>query len=130
MGLKEPARGCLALLHHLPFSEQPERLDNRLGETDSGLRLSCYYYLIPQDEATDSDQRCKKISMRHLLRPDTSRDGGTGAPHIPQELHELYIENDSLVMLQSAEVIHERKCASFEYYIIALYIHGSVNGSE
>ena len=132
MGLKEPAKGCLSLLHLPAFSEQPERLDNCFGSTDSGIRLSCYYCLIPSDHHDKSsddagaDTGSPQICLDHRLRPDL--DGGedaTNAPRAQSKPEQVSLESDSLVLLQSTEVLHQRKCAQFEYYVIALYVHGA-----
>lgn len=130
MALKEPARGCVSLVHHPAFSEQPERLDNSAGKNDSGIRLSCYYYLIPPQ----TQGREGGVRLVHRVSPsdgepggreendaDADADGGNGDTAAAGE---VLLESDSLVLLQSTKVMHSRMCTQFEYYVLCVYVHG------
>lgn len=134
MALKEPARGCVSLVHHPAFSEQPERLDNSTGTTDSGIRLSCYYYLIPP-QAHGATGRNAGVRMGHRVHSYEGEHGhyeSTDEDKIYEDgdgdtaaSGELLLESDTLVLMQSTHVMHSRACAQFEYYVLGLYVHGS-----
>jgi len=56
--LLRPSRGCTMLAYYPEGSQQALRLDNREGEFDSGIRVTCAYHLVPamvESKATDAD---------------------------------------------------------------------------
>ena len=102
MQLLEPAAGCVALTHYRAFSCQQQRYDNSTAGTDSGIRVTCHYHLVPSAEGED-------MHFYHQSREQETEEA-------------IVVEDDGLAIYQSTEVLHRRSPANREYYVLSLYV--------
>ena len=116
MQLLEPAKGYVALTHYRPFSKQQRHYDNSLEGTDSGIRLSLNYHLVPAGESGSGIREGTRFF--HALRSEQESDGENGSTC------SFAVEDDGLLIHQSTEVLHWRSPASQEYFVLSLYILG------
>jgi hypothetical protein len=126
MELKEPARGCVALMHYPPFAQQPQRYDNSLGATDSGIRITCQYNIVPSSSSGGVvDAGTFHHQLRGGLEEGKSSDGNN---YDRQQLQSISttVEADCLYLFQSTQVLNSRAPARQGYYVLCLYIHGNV----
>lgn len=98
------------MLMHFPIgSSQPKRLDNRLGENDSGFRLTITYNVTS--------------SNPHPFRSEgVVRYSFVDAVH--QVERNIESKNDRLLIHRSTDVFNERLSTLDEYYTISFFVHG------
>ena len=117
MELLEPVKGHVALTHYRPFSKQQRHFDNSIEGTDSGIRLSCNYHLVPGGGAGIGTENGGNEGTRFYHSPRVE-EGAIGTPC------SFRVEDDGLAIFQSTEVMHWRAPASQEYFVLSSYILG------
>lgn len=113
--LLQPAKGSIAVRYHPQLSAMAPHYDNRGGEADSGISLSCTLYLVPAKHRGDATTIGH---MRHGL-------GAGGRPRADTvELGQTEeVVHDSLIMHRSSEVCYSLSPAQTDFYSLSLYVH-------
>ena len=106
MHLLEPKNGSTMIVHFTPGSSQAQRLDNTVGENDSGFRLTVAYHVV--------------CNLDISLGPAASLVLSTRSTEV------IDVINDRIVIYKSTEVENKRSVATEEYFTIYLFMQGSL----
>ena len=143
--LLRPSRGCTMLVYYPEGSQQAMRLDNREGEFDSGIRVTCAYHLVPESRSSGNESRTAPVAQ--LLYSaigdknttnqqytgqqgsDKSSNGHSSVTPCSDEkegslLQRVDIEHDQLIVHQSLKVQNARSKAQEPFYALLFFIHG------
>lgn len=143
--LLRPSRGCTMLAYFPEGSKQSMRLDNRQGEFDSGIRVTCAYHLIPESKSSQCDDNTQRAPAAHLLysvissstsssnqpgREESSLGAEGAAPSREAQevsapsMQRVAVEHDQLVLHQSLKVQNGRSKSQDPYFVLFFFIHG------
>ena len=143
--LLRPSRGCTMLVYYPEGSQQAMRLDNREGEFDSGIRVTCAYHLVPESRSTANESRAAPVAQllysaagdknttnqqsSGQYSSDKSSNGHHSVTACSDEkegslLQRVDIEHDQLIVHQSLKVQNARSKAREPFYALLFFIHG------